>query len=97
MIRRPPRSTLFPYTTLFRSLLRDGDHAGGIRSVVRLREPEAADHLARRHLREPAPLLLVRAEGVDRIHGQRTPDRGERAHPPVAALEIGRASCRERG
>src|SRR2546427_9470311 len=24
MIRRPPRSTLFPYTTLFRSLLFDG-------------------------------------------------------------------------
>src|SRR3712207_7553197 len=24
MIRRPPRSTLFPYTTLFRSLRRDG-------------------------------------------------------------------------
>src|SRR3712207_7202126 len=24
MIRRPPRSTLFPYTTLFRSLNRDG-------------------------------------------------------------------------
>src|SRR2546430_13534885 len=24
MIRRPPRSTLFPYTTLFRSLHRDG-------------------------------------------------------------------------
>src|SRR2546421_8307052 len=24
MIRRPPRSTLFPYTTLFRSLLQDG-------------------------------------------------------------------------
>src|SRR2546430_5523528 len=24
MIRRPPRSTLFPYTTLFRSVLRDG-------------------------------------------------------------------------
>src|SRR5258708_18990679 len=24
MIRRPPRSTLFPYTTLFRSLLTDG-------------------------------------------------------------------------
>src|SRR2546428_5084645 len=32
MIRRPPRSTLFPYTTLFRSLLEyqlavEGDHA----------------------------------------------------------------------
>src|SRR3712207_8732439 len=25
MIRRPPRSTLFPYTTLFRSLLEVGD------------------------------------------------------------------------
>src|SRR5258708_21427469 len=25
MIRRPPRSTLFPYTTLFRSLPRGGD------------------------------------------------------------------------
>src|SRR3989338_3207206 len=25
MIRRPPRSTLFPYTTLFRSLLRFGE------------------------------------------------------------------------
>src|SRR3712207_116631 len=25
MIRRPPRSTLFPYTTLFRSLLREGE------------------------------------------------------------------------
>src|SRR5947208_11518310 len=24
MLRRPPRSTLFPYTTLFRSLLPDG-------------------------------------------------------------------------
>src|SRR3712207_8211975 len=27
MIRRPPRSTLFPYTTLFRSM--DGDARGG--------------------------------------------------------------------
>src|SRR3712207_7538572 len=30
MIRRPPRSTLFPYTTLFRSLFEvgAGDHSG---------------------------------------------------------------------
>src|SRR3712207_1677831 len=27
MVRRPPRSTLFPYTTLFRSILRDHDLA----------------------------------------------------------------------
>src|SRR3712207_7156576 len=31
MIRRPPRSTLFPYTTLFRSQrLVAGDHAGAV-------------------------------------------------------------------
>src|SRR2546429_9647259 len=35
MIRRPPRSTLFPYTTLFRSLLRD-------RFIPRLRAAEPA-------------------------------------------------------
>src|SRR2546430_11770024 len=31
MIRRPPRSTLFPYTTLFRSIIviNDGDHETG--------------------------------------------------------------------
>src|SRR5256885_6566191 len=32
MIRRPPRSTLFPYTTLFRS---ESDHPGRIDSVLR--------------------------------------------------------------
>src|SRR3712207_5285314 len=30
MIRRPPRSTLFPYTTLFRSGVRDGLEAGPV-------------------------------------------------------------------
>src|SRR2546426_6568950 len=40
MIRRPPRSTLFPYTTLFRSPVR----AGGGRGVRR----EAAPARARR-------------------------------------------------
>src|SRR2546430_12459739 len=37
MIRRPPRSTLFPYTTLFRSLGHDRaeDHAVEIVVVVR--------------------------------------------------------------
>src|SRR3712207_8888312 len=30
MIRRPPRSTLFPYTTLFRSLASDGDLMEGV-------------------------------------------------------------------
>src|SRR2546426_9033895 len=34
MIRRPPRSTLFPYTTLFRSTRRIRDDAQGDRRVV---------------------------------------------------------------
>src|SRR2546430_8810239 len=36
MIRRPPRSTLFPYTTLFRSL-HPGRAAGRARAAARLR------------------------------------------------------------
>src|SRR5258708_8104438 len=36
MIRRPPRSTLFPYTTLFRSLLRIGAFAGFVYQIVNL-------------------------------------------------------------
>src|SRR3712207_8242818 len=30
MIRRPPRSTLFPYTTLFRSVFERADRVGGL-------------------------------------------------------------------
>src|SRR2546425_5480576 len=43
MIRRPPRSTLFPYTTLFRSHVQenggDGDREPGGDPVQRDREP----------------------------------------------------------
>src|SRR5437773_9339847 len=41
MIRRPPRSTLFPYTTLFRSPPHAGAGAGAARAV------EGAAHQAR--------------------------------------------------
>src|ERR1044071_5747804 len=36
MIRRPPRSTLFPYTTLFRSLAATGINADGFSRHARL-------------------------------------------------------------
>src|SRR3712207_7221880 len=44
MIRRPPRSTLFPYTTLFRSHRRHRHHlrSAGQRSPARL--PSASGH-----------------------------------------------------
>src|SRR2546429_4336474 len=38
MIRRPPRSTLFPYTTLFRSPARLAH--GAVRPVARVTQPE---------------------------------------------------------
>src|SRR5256885_13312589 len=47
MIRRPPRSTLFPYTTLFRSLRRPGPQA------------QAASGKRRR---QPHPHPLLRSE-----------------------------------
>src|SRR2546430_11642414 len=34
MIRRPPRSTLFPYTTLFRSLEKSVSEAPGARTIA---------------------------------------------------------------
>src|SRR2546430_11542308 len=37
MIRRPPRSTLFPYTTLFRSDIRDESDRDGMRIVIELK------------------------------------------------------------
>src|SRR3989442_3381812 len=46
MIRRPPRSTLFPYTTLFRSPLRE----------------QIAAFMAAKGVRELAPEQLVRSE-----------------------------------
>src|SRR2546427_12321665 len=62
MIRRPPRSTLFPYTTLFRSQARAQEHVLHIAAAHGLVVDEvAAVALAREHaldgdLAELAPL-----------------------------------------
>src|SRR5690242_21838977 len=58
MIRRPPRSTLFPYTTLFRSLWRDEPpaRAANLVSIYVLR--------LRRLMGDPdGHLLITRAPG----------------------------------
>src|SRR2546426_1858228 len=41
MIRRPPRSTLFPYTTLFRSAVDATTRVGGDGAVARSRDARA--------------------------------------------------------
>src|SRR2546430_7166097 len=47
MIRRPPRSTLFPYTTLFRSVPHlehvGGDEGGGLAEAVAEGQPAAGE------------------------------------------------------
>src|SRR3712207_9370926 len=107
MIRRPPRSSLFPYTTLFRSSLR------GVGGRVVLLLAGAGRHGGRRGLAGDGSLLDLLVG--ERVAGQRVVDgRGEddaehlalrveqraagvaRAHLAVERVEIGRASCRER-
>src|SRR2546429_9642915 len=104
MIRRPPRSTLFPYTTLFRSVVASApiaEHAAlAIESDVRRErdrlfevEPRPIDSarrvsVAEREVLQRALATLVAHRAVERM---------------VHELEledlrkIGRASCRGRG
>src|SRR5258708_10347000 len=67
MIRRPPRSTLFPYTTLFRSdgLERLGQYLGNSGRDLRGGMPHPIDH---------EPNLRIREIG-DRVARQRPADR----------------------
>src|SRR5688572_32537152 len=62
MIRRPPRSTLFPYTTLFRSLLGEGFHSvirdGAVAAVA---IDQRGDIVARLHAQHAADENRVRA------------------------------------
>src|SRR2546426_3473856 len=56
MIRRPPRSTLFPYTTLFRSVLRAPRacrRKRNIRKSTRSRRTQRLSLSPRLHSREP--------------------------------------------
>src|SRR2546421_7643886 len=45
MIRRPPRSTLFPYTTLFRSALVGHGWGARVALVLAVRHPALVSHL----------------------------------------------------
>src|SRR3712207_6853086 len=56
MIRRPPRSTLFPYTTLFRSRVGRGDEVLDQRAVARLEGGPALYAVVVEGLRHPEPV-----------------------------------------
>src|SRR3712207_8314681 len=70
MIRRPPRSTLFPYTTLFRS---DVEKVGLRGDVVSVARGYARNFLLPRKLAEPA--TPGRVAELKRIEEQRARDR----------------------
>src|SRR5437763_13389863 len=77
MSRRPPRSTLFPYTTLFRSESED-------RGKERHRAFDLAHHMGfarcrdvMEHWREPVGLLAQRHEPDRRIIEQTLAERSE--------------------
>src|SRR2546426_8801076 len=55
MIRRPPRSTLFPYTTLFRSSGVRSGRALGARGEAVLCAPHVHRHRAALRLPQPSP------------------------------------------
>src|SRR2546429_8850177 len=63
MIRRPPRSTLFPYTTLFRSMLSDVLARGGITGREYVRFMKATHALNPRHLQPGLIFELRRLKG----------------------------------
>src|SRR2546429_9711043 len=101
MIRRPPRSTLFPYTTLFRSegvnqvqinTKADVTFAAGLRSILR-QDPNII-LVGEIRDRETAGIALEAAQTghllLSTLHTNDAPGTITRL------LEIGRASCRER-
>src|SRR3712207_7298514 len=65
MIRRPPRSTLFPYTTLFRSAVRQEDRAEKERKE-RLRDASRG-----RRFHERPQALALRELTRERVKGGR--------------------------
>src|SRR2546423_4919493 len=76
MIRRPPRSTLFPYTTLFRSVVAPGERAGAAGRSVR-----------RQAGQRRAPASLARLRRPCQPGGRRLQREGERRRDPARSEE----------
>src|SRR3712207_3449561 len=86
MIRRPPRSTLFPYTTLFRS---DPLVGGGEPLVLDVHPAQAGVHLGRAVVEPPADVLPVLLRDVHRplrVRGDAGPHRLDEALVDVVHL-----------
>src|SRR5256885_10135409 len=108
MIRRPPRSTLFPYTTLFRSLAQEALAAEGhgARPRRRRREPAVArgrqdfpEFAGRELLAESEPQDVSRRNVLDPVAARagRAPEAGGELPRGGAEDEASRAEAQEDG
>src|SRR3712207_8152857 len=92
MIRRPPRSTLFPYTTLFRSRLLRVEEAVGLslrvegaaREVVQGDGAEIRREEEERHRAHGERRLPVREAGEDRRSADRKSTRLNSSHANIS-------------
>src|SRR3989441_3791013 len=84
MIRRPPRSTLFPYTTLFRSPVRVHLEADGQR---RGRRHCRLDHLVQMEGVGPEGLVAERPEAEDVLALRRHVERRSRSEEHTSELQ----------
>src|SRR6266542_6677901 len=97
MIRRPPRSTLFPYTTLFRSLCAEAGLVRiGVLAVDGSKFAAAASDSAIRTYEQIAEEIVAEAGRIDRaedeIYGEA---RGDELPEHVAGREGRRAWLKE--
>src|SRR3954467_6739395 len=87
MIRRPPRSTLFPYTTLFRSELRQVQHARLGNGIGGRRRPGLQDRKSTRlnssHTIISYAVFCLKKK-VRSAGGRRTHERTDQTRGPAA-------------
>src|SRR5205823_7452712 len=84
MIRRPPRSTLFPYTTLFRS---SPSRSQCRTAVFEIPPPASAWNTTRSRSEEHTSELQSLAYLVCRLLLEKKKRKKERANPPKDVLE----------
>src|SRR5947209_15811204 len=102
MIRRPPRSTLFPYTTLFRSSGQEiGDDTDARLVVLGIehaysKEPDNSDRKSTRlnssHANISYAVFCLKKKKTRKSNSRKTPNRHHQARSPPTVLTPARPS-----
>src|SRR3712207_9569526 len=96
MIRRPPRSTLFPYTTLFRSTLMERGYIKQTTHEEEIRELLGKEKITFYIGFDPTADSLHVGHFIAMMFMSHMQKEGHRPIALVGGGKIGRASCRER-